>query len=245
MARVFLSAEWRSLAILNYRVPPALLTPHVPRGTELDLFDGAAYVSVVGFIFRNTKVFGFPVPGHRQFEEVNLRFYVRREVGGETRHGVTFIRELVPKRAVSVVARLRYNEPYRTVRMQSAFGLFGPAGRPLAVAYAWQPRRRREWNRLWLEPRGEAVAPTPGSEEAFITQHFWGYTRTRFGGTIEYEVKHRKWRVFSVGRSLLEGDTSDVFGDDFAEALRGPPYSAMFCSGSSVTVHRPVKLKSS
>jgi uncharacterized protein len=243
MARVFLSAEWRSLAMLNYRVPPSLLEPHVPRGTELDLFDGAAYVSVVGFLFRQTKLFGIRIPGYAQFEEVNLRFYVRRKVAGEVRHGVTFLRELVPKRAVSIVARLRYNEPYRTVRMQSAFGLIGPAGRPLAVAYGWKTRGA-EWSRLWLEPRGDALAAAPGSEEAFITQHFWGYTRTRFGGTIEYEVQHPKWRVWGVSRSVIEGDTSDVFGEQFAPILAAPPYSAMYCGGSAVTVHRPVRIKS-
>jgi uncharacterized protein YqjF (DUF2071 family) len=243
MAGVFLSAEWRSLAILNYRVSPALLKPHVPPGTELDLFDGAAYVSVVGFQFRNTKLLGIPVPRYRSFDEINLRFYVRREVDGEVRHGVTFLRELVPKRAVAILARLAYNEPYRRVSMQSAFGLMGPAGRPLAVAYAWHTRRGAAWNRVWLEPRGDALVAAPGSEEAFITQHFWGYTRTRFGGTIEYEVKHPKWRVWSVSRSLVEGDTSDVFGAPFARILKEPPHSAMYCGGSPVTVHRPTKIR--
>jgi uncharacterized protein len=240
MARVFLSAEWRSLAMLNYRVPVSLLEPHVPRGTELDLFDGAAYVSVVGFLFRNTKVLGFAVPGHQQFEEVNLRFYVRREVNGQVRHGVTFLRELVPKSAVSIIARLAYNEPYRTVRMQSALGLSGPFGAPRTVEYAWQSGPHN--NRLWLEPFDEPLSAAPGSEEAFITQHFWGYTRTRSGGTIEYEVKHPNWRVWGAARSMLEGDASNFFGSQFAAVLAQPPHSAMYCDGSPVTVHRPVNV---
>lgn len=243
MARVFLSAEWRSLAMLNYRVPPSLLAPHVPRGTELDLFDGAAYVSVVGFLFRRTKLFGIRIPGHRNFEEINLRFYVRREVGGEVRHGVTFLRELVPKPAVTIVARLAYNEPYRTLRMQSVFGLTGPARLPLSVTYGWKTHRNAEWSRLALEPRGDVLPAATGSEAAFITQHFWGYTRTRSGCTIEYEVQHPIWRVHSVARAALEGDTSRVFGDDFAAALATPPHSAMYCSGSRVTVHRPTKVR--
>lgn len=243
MARVFLSAEWRSLAMLNYRVSPSLLAPHVPRGTELDLFDGAAYISVVGFLFRNTKLFGITIPGHADFEEINLRFYVRREVGGEVRHGVTFLRELVPKPAVTLVARLAYNEPYRTVRMQSVFGLTGPGGSPLSVAYGWKTHRNAEWSRVSLEPRGEGLSPAPGSEEAFITQHFWGYTRTRSGGTIEYEVQHPIWRVQRAAHATVEGDTSGVFGDDFAAALETPSHSAMYCSGSQVSVHRPTKIR--
>ena len=242
MARVFLSAEWRSLAMLNYRVPPALLVPHVPRGTELDLFDGAAYVSVVGFLFRKTRLLGIPVPGHTDFDEVNLRFYVRREVGGEVRHGVTFLRELVPKRAIALVARLAYNEPYLTVRMRNAFGGVGPGGVPRTVEYAWQTQRGSGWKRILLEARGDGVSASPGSEEAFITQHFWGYTRTRSGGTIEYEVQHPKWDVWSVSQAELEGDTSDVFGAQFARILTGPPHSAFFCDGSPVTVHRPLRI---
>ena len=114
--RVFLTGEWRYLAMLNYRVDPALLEPFVPRGTTLDRWQGAAYVSLVGFLFRDTRVLGVPIPLHRDFEEVNLRIYVRREVGGELRRGVTFIREIVPRRAIASVARIAYNEPYVALR---------------------------------------------------------------------------------------------------------------------------------
>jgi uncharacterized protein len=242
MARVFLSAEWRSLAMLNYRVDSSVLLPRVPRGTELDLFDGAAYVSIVGFLFRKTRLLGIPVPGHTQFDEVNLRFYVRREVDGEVRHGVTFLRELVPKRAIALVARMAYNEPYLAVPMRHELGVVAPGGAPRSVEYAWRTRDASQWSRVRLEPRGEGVSASPGSEEAFITQHFWGYTRTRSGGTIEYEVQHPKWDVWSVAKSSVEGDTSDVFGDEFAAIFKSSPHSAVYCDGSAVTVHRPVRI---
>src|SRR4051812_23124769 len=83
----FLTAEWRHLLMINYVVDPAALAPLVPAGTELDLWQGRAYVSVVGFRFLNTRVLGIPVPFHRNFDEVNLRFYVRRSVNGEWRKG--------------------------------------------------------------------------------------------------------------------------------------------------------------
>src|SRR5690242_13649205 len=116
--RPFLTAEWRDLVMLNYEVPQGLLEPLVPGGVELDHWNGTLYVSVVGFLFRDTRVLGLAIPGHRTFEEVNLRFYVRREVAGEERRGVVFIRELVPRRAIATVARLLYNEPYRAVAMR-------------------------------------------------------------------------------------------------------------------------------
>jgi len=117
-SRVFLTGEWRYLAMLNYRVEPALLEPLVPCGTTLDRWQGATYVSLVGFLFRDTRVLGAPIPLHRDFEEVNLRFYVSREVDGEMRRGVTFIREIVPRLAIATVARLAYNEPYVTLPMR-------------------------------------------------------------------------------------------------------------------------------
>src|SRR5262249_46117333 len=155
------------------------------------------------------RVLGVPIPRHQSFEEVNLRFYVRREVDGRVRRGVTFIRELVPRRAVSVVARLAYNEPYRTGPMQHAFGMVVLTGLALSVEYAW--RAHGTWNRMWIAPEGDGHRPKPGSEEEFITDHSWGYTRTRFGGTNEYEVRHAPWPVWRAGRVALEGDFAQVY----------------------------------
>ena len=136
--RAFLSAEWRHLVMLNYEVPPAVLRPLVPAGTALDLWEGRALVSVVGFRFLRTRVLGVPVPFHRDFDEVNLRFYVRHVApSGEARRGVTFVRELVPRAAIALVARLAYNEPYRAVPMRSD-APNGPTEAPGRVSYGWR-----------------------------------------------------------------------------------------------------------
>src|SRR6476469_9717658 len=108
----FLTASWEHLVLLNYRCPSELLGPFVPAGTELDRWQGETLVSLVGFLSSDTRLLGVPVPFHRTFEEVNLRFYVRRAIP-EHRRAVVFIRELVPRRAVAAVARALYNEPYR------------------------------------------------------------------------------------------------------------------------------------
>ena len=227
--------------MLNYRVPRELLLPLVPPGTTLDVWHGAAYVSVVGFLFRNTRLFGCRVPFYGLFEEVNLRFYVRREAGGQIRRGVTFIRELVPRSAISIIARLAYNEPYRTVPMRHRMGMIGPAGRPVSVEYAW--RVGDEWCGMRLFPEGEPYAPEPGSEEEFITNHHWGYTPRRLGGTSEYRVRHPAWRVCRGAHGLIVGDLAGLYGDDFAEVLARAPHSAYFADGSKVAVHRPVRVR--
>jgi hypothetical protein len=105
MATTFLTAEWRKLALANYVIDPKILEKYVPKGTELDIWEGKCFVSLVGFRFLNTKVKGIKVPFHVNFDEVNLRFYVKYLDGNEWKRGVVFIKEIVPKPILSFVAR--------------------------------------------------------------------------------------------------------------------------------------------
>lgn len=235
-ARPFLTAQWRWLAMLNYEVDPALLEPLVPARTELDAWRGRCYVSVVGFLFLDTRVLGVPVPWHRDFEEVNLRFYVRRMVDGERRRGVTFVRELVPRRGIAIVARLAYNEPYRALPMAHSLVRDEQTG-SMTVEYRW--RLGAHWGAARVEAMGEARAPDAGSEEEFIAEHYWGYTAQRDGRTIEYRVEHPRWRIRDARRAALDADVEALYGPDFATVLGGPPHSAFLADGSPVAVHRP------
>lgn len=236
----FLTAEWRYLVMLNYEVPPAALSPFVPHGTVLDLWQGRALVSVVGFRFLRTRVLGVPVPFHRDFDEVNLRFYVRRELpSGEVRRGVAFIRELVPRPAIAWIARLAYNEPYQALPMRSAVPA-GPSEAPGMLRYAWC--RRGTWEHLVATAIGQPAAPAAGSEAQFITEHYWGYTPQRDGGTVEYEVAHPSWRVWDVAAPALQADVAALYGAAFAAPLAAAPCSAFVAEGSPVTVYRPRRL---
>ena len=239
MPRIFLSAEWRYLAMLNYRVVPDLVAPFVPAGTELNLWKGVAYVSVVGFLFANTRVLGVPIPFHRTFEEINLRFYVRRELGGETRRAVTFIREVVPRRAIAIVARATYNEPYLALPMRHHIRA---TSAETVVDYEW--RGTFDWTGVHLSAAGTPEPIRAGSEEEFIAELAWGYTRQRDGTTVEYEVRHPKWKVWPARTARLAGMTTDVYPPQFARILSGEPDSAFLADGSAVTVHTPVRLRS-
>jgi uncharacterized protein YqjF (DUF2071 family) len=235
--RAFLTAEWRWLAMLNYRVDPALVAPHVPRGCELDLFGGEAFVSVVGFLFDDTRLLGVPIPFHRTFEEVNLRFYVRRQVGSECRRAVTFLREFVPRQAVALIARWTYHEPYRAVPMSHAWHGAGPGRVPRRVEYRAGPIA------LAVETVGERVGLAPDSFEAFISEHYWGYTAQRDGSTVEYEVAHTPWRIATARAAALTGDVESAYGPAFAEPLSRPPHSAWLADGSAVTVFAPRRVR--
>ena len=235
-----MTAEWRYLVMLNYEVAPEVLRPLVPTGTSLDLFNGRALVSVVGFRFERTRVLGIPIPLHVDFEEVNLRFYVKRELpAGEIRRAVVFVRELVPRVAIALVARLAYNEPYLALPMRSVAPR-GPTDHPGRVAYEWFGSRR--WQHVTATAIGEPTVPAIGSEAAFVTEHYWGYTRQRDGGTVEYQVTHPAWRTWETAAPALAADVRGLYGPTFERALAKPPVSAFIADGSAVTVYQPRRL---
>ena len=240
MPKPFLTARWESLILRNYRCPPELLLPLVPRGTTLDAWDDQHLVSLVGFRFVDTRVKGIGIPGHRTFEEVNLRFYVRREMpDGTARRGVVFVRELVPRAAIAAVARVLYNEPYLAVPMDHSVQLDAAAGGSASYSWRWQGSPYS----LRASVRGPAESLTAGSEAEFITEHYWGYTRQRDGGTIEYQVEHPSWRVWSAAESEYQCPESDsLYGPAFSEILAGPPASTMVAVGSEVTVFSGVRV---
>jgi uncharacterized protein YqjF (DUF2071 family) len=240
LPRPFLTAEWRNLIMLNYVVEPDLLAPFVPAGTELDSWGGRTYLSLVGFLFADTRVLGFSIPGHRTFEEVNLRFYVRRATAGESRRGVTFIREIVPRAAIATAARIAYNEPYVALPMRHHFGEPGSGGVPATVEYGW--KLATEWAALRGNPRGDGVTPVEDSAEAFITEHYWGYTRQRNATTVEYRVDHPRWRVWPLDTPQVTGDLTTLYGSAFAKIVRDTPASAFLADGSRVTVFAPTGL---
>ena len=228
-ARPFLGAEWRMLALLNWRVDPALVAPYVPRGTELDFHAGHTFISVVGFLFRDTRLLGIPIPFHRTFEEVNLRFYIRRA----DRRAVAFIREIVPRRAIATVARAIYNEPYVALPMRHRIGV-------TEAAYSW--RHGGEWSELSVRGEGEPEPLVPGSHEEFIAEHYWGYCGQRDGGTIEYRVEHPAWRVWRSKETRLSAGAASFYPPEFAATLSRPPDSAFLADGSAVTVYRPNRI---
>jgi uncharacterized protein len=230
--RIFLTAEWRDLVMLNYEVDPELLQQHVPARTELHAFEGKTYVSLVGFCFRGTKLWGkIAVPLHTEFEEVNLRFYVRRRTAGEERRGVCFIAEIVPRLAIAWTARLVYGENYRRFAMKHRITERG-LGR--ISEYGW--RAAAQNCRMFAETAEPRTFPDEGSLEQFITEHYWGYGRQRSGGSVEYRVAHEPWRVAAASRAGFEGNPTATYGALFAEILRRRPDSAFLAEGSSVEV---------
>lgn len=226
--------------MLNYEADPAVLQKFVPAGTELDSFAGKTYISLVGFRFCRTKLLGsVPIPFHIEFEEINLRFYVKRRESNEFRRGVVFIAEIVPKRAIAYTARLFYNENY--VRRPMAHRVRINESQ-MEVEYSWQSGNVQ--CKLQARASGTPSFPSEGSLQQFITEHYWGYSRQPDGRTTEYHVAHVPWKVWNATHAGFSGDPSDLYGDELAQVLTKAPASAFIADGSPVEVFQGRTLSS-
>ncbi|CAD7797566.1 hypothetical protein CHRY9390_00190 [Chryseobacterium aquaeductus] len=225
----FLNAEWRKLAIINYEINPEVLLKYLPIGTELDFYKGKCYVSLVGFMFLNTKLLGFTIPFHRNFEEVNLRFYVKKKEGNGWKRGVVFIKEIVPKAALSFVANSIYKENYKTMQMKNSMKL---DNNEIYIKYSWKDKK---WNSVEITAESLALPMENDSEFEFITEHYWGFTK-KGNKTSEYEVCHPKWDWYLVKNHHLEVDFKTLYGKEFDCLNNKKPLSVMLAEGSEIEV---------
>ena len=209
--------------MLNFPIEPKELQEHTPRGTEIDVWEGTTYISLVAFSFLNTKVKGLAVPFYRDFEEINLRFYVRSRGPEGWRRGVVFVREVVPRQVIAAVARWLYNENYQACPTRST--VIDPSeGATGSVQYSW--KHDGHWLSIGARFSGEPSLPAENSQEEFITEHYWGYSTQRDGGTVEYQVEHPRWKVWTAFEPALRGNMVEFYGSEFAAALAAGPSSA-------------------
>jgi uncharacterized protein YqjF (DUF2071 family)/predicted DCC family thiol-disulfide oxidoreductase YuxK len=235
MALPFLTAHWRNLIVINYEIDPSLLKPLLPLGTELDLFHNTALISVIAFNFERNKVFGvIPTVPVTQFEEINLRFYVRRKIGDEIRRGVVFVKEVVPSALIAATARILYNEPYEARPMGHSFKNFDEDG---GGTLSYEMRVGNRTVSIAASTDGEHRALQTSSIEHFILEHYWGYTKQDDGTTSEYRVEHEPWRYWETIATDISGDLASLYPAVFKEALSQPPHSSFVARGSPVAVY--------
>ena len=217
----------------NYEVPPEILANRLPSGVSLDFHDGKCFVSLVAFMFLETRVLKIPVPFHVNFEEVNLRFYVKRETAEESRRGVVFVKEIVPRFAIAFVARTFYGEPYEAWKMNHS-----KAGNSLS--YGWQ---KNDFQcDVKVETGANIGVPAENSEAEFIIEHYWGYTKRGGKRTDEYRVEHPKWELFDVENYEINADFGKLYGAEFAFLNDQKPHSIFMAKGSGVSVYKGSQL---
>ncbi|GEC72397.1 hypothetical protein SAMN05443543_10845 [Flavobacterium flevense] len=234
----FLTANWNNLALINYEINPKMLSKYLPKGTEIDLWNDKCYVSLVDFMFNNTKVLGFKIPFHTNFEEVNLRFYVKRFENDEWKRGVVFIKEIVPKTAITFIANTLYKEHYQTNKMRHAVN---ENGFSRTFVYEW--KNDNKWNSIQLETKLDQSAIELNSEAEFITEHYFGYTKYDENTTFEYEVTHPRWEQFEIINYKIEVDFENNYGKDFIFFNETKPISVFLAKGSKITVENKKKIR--
>ena len=233
----FLNAEWRKLAIANYVIDTEVLKKYVPAGTEIDLWKDKCYVSLIGFMFLNTKLLGVKIPFHTNFEEVNLRFYVKRLENNTWKRGVVFIKEIVPKPALTFIANTIYKEHYETLPMKHSWE---ENNLNRTVSYLW--KKNKIWHSFTVKATLNSSEIKSYSETEFITEHYWGYAKVTDSKTNEYEVTHPKWKQYLVTHSEINVDFGAVYGTDFEFINRLKPNSVMLIEGSEITVENKTKI---
>ncbi|WDF62986.1 YqjF family protein [Flavobacterium sp. KACC 22763] len=234
----FLKAEWKNLALVNYEIDAEILEKYLPAGTEIDIWDNKCYVSLVGFMFKNTRVLGLKVPFHIDFEEVNLRFYVKRFENSEWKRGVVFIKEIVPKKAITFIANTLYQEHYETQKMRHEI-----IENHNTNTFIYQWKNDKEWNTIEIETKKDLSKIEIDSEAEFITEHYFGYTKIDKETTFEYEVTHPRWKQLEVLNHTIDIDFEKNYGNDFGFLQTQKPTSVLLAQGSKITVKNKRKLQ--
>ncbi len=215
----------------NYVADPAVLLPYLPPKTGLDFYNGKCFVSLIGFMFEETVVKGFRIPFHVNFEEINLRFYVRYNADGIWRRGAVFIKEIVPKRAISIIANLLYKEKYVTLPTKH---FYEETADEINTGYHW--KFKNEWNKLEVTAEKEGHALQENSKEAFITEHYWGYAKYNSSTTFEYAVGHPQWQIHSVKQFTVCCDFEKLYGKEFAFLNATNPDTVFLAKGSPIFI---------
>lgn len=237
MQKTFLTAEWRKLIIVNYSVDPKILLPYLPYKTELDFWNNQCYVSLVGFRFINTRLKGIAIPLHRNFEEINLRFYVRFKDGETWKRGVTFIKEIVPKSALTLIANTFYGEKYVTFPTRHDYEIKDGS---MKARYEW--KHQGAWDTIEVIASSKSLEIPPGSEEEFITEHYWGYTPINNRVSSEYQVEHPRWHTYPVMSHEITVRFGELYGIEFGMLKDSLPQSVMLAEGSAISVRGATKI---
>ena len=237
MKSYFLRTEWNNIIMANYVVPKELLLPFIPVKTELDFFEEKTFVSLVGFMFLNTRILGFSLPYHINFEELNLRFYVKYNDHGKWKRGTVFIKEIVPLFAISFFANFLYGENYSTMKMKH---FHVKKADEIETCYEW--KYKNKWNKLSASSQNKSMPMRMNSEEEFIAEHYWGYTRYNENKTYEYEVNHPRWEIFQVINYTIDCDFSGIYGPEFSFLSKAVPSSVFMAKGSEVKIHHKKSL---
>jgi uncharacterized protein YqjF (DUF2071 family) len=231
MSRTFLKASWENLIMANYEIEPSILEPYLPKGVELDFFNNKTYVSLVGFMFNKTRLFGVPIPFFGSFEEINLRFYVRKVENRKIKKGVVFINETVPFKVVALLANKLYKEHYISIPTKNTIDITEHKH----IKYEW--RVDNKWNSIAVKSDTDKYKIEQATIEEYIFERYFGFTKLSNFSSQEYKINHPKWMINKVLNTHINCDFRTMYGDAFLVLNNQKPDSVLLAEGSQVSVN--------
>lgn len=236
--KVLFKARFSELVALNFAIDPSILEPHVPKGLELDFFKNETYVSLVAMMLRDVRVLGIPIHVATGFEEINLRYYVRRKVGDKYQKGACFLRDYVSGSAAAWILGWIFKADFGRLKMKhnnSGFDMRDEGAIP-EVDYQWKVDDHV--NRIRVKARERIQRTGPDTKVGFILNHSNEYS-SRDGVTLEYAVRQPEWQVWNAAQANFTCDVKRLFGPEFVKPLSRRPASVFVTPGSEVVIYRP------
>lgn len=205
LRRSILGQRWTELAYFHWPYDPAEVQRLLPAGVVVDTFDGAAWVGLIPFEMRDVRIGGSPpVPWLGSFIEINVRTYVRDDIG---RRAVWFFSLDVPRLAIVAVARSMFALPYCWA--QTEHDVDGDHHR-YRMMRRWprsaSARADLRW-RVGAQLEGDDVSEL----DHFLTAR-WGLLTTRRGRVLHGGVHHERWPLHHVEGVSIDQDLIEAAG---------------------------------
>jgi uncharacterized protein len=235
--KTLLTAHWTNLVTATFETDKHFLQKYLPAKTELNDWNARYFMSIVAFLFEKPRLLGIPSPFYNSFEEINLRFYVRRKLNNEWRKGVVFIKEIAPYYIPAQTAKWLYRENFISVPMKHEFI---NSNKLMYRSYAC--KISKEWNYLNMESACIHTETGLGDVENFIRDHYWAYTRKGSNKTLEFQIEHPPWKIFPAIKFDMHLDTGTIYGEQFKDYFAEKPVDAFLMDGSYTKVSWPVML---
>ena len=244
---IIMGQRWTDAVFLHWRIPYAVAARFMPAGVVPDVFDGSAWVGLIGFRMQGAGLGRGPgVPYFGDFNEINVRLYSREPDG--TR-GVVFLSLDASRLAVVLAARAagipyvwsradfrgpeprvpasgerRPPHPWSGGTAPPGGPAAGPASADRSTGYSVRRFRHGARSDFSVVPSPDDVADDPLS--LHLTARFGLHSRFR-GKTLYIPNTHSPWPLLRAEVTVLEDQLVAAAGI----AVVGPPESVLFSPG--------------
>ena len=228
----FMAQKWENLLFLHWPVSKESLESTIPEDLEVDLFEGEAWLSVVGFRLSELRIKPFVQIPWKDFSELNLRTYVRDQAG---RRGVWFY-SLDSSDLLAVVgARLLYGLNYR-------YASIDHNQKNDFIEYTSETKSKRGGIKGSISSSSPAMKMVgemakAGTLNYFLLERYRFWSKQTYRGKLSSaQVRHRPYDAVCLDQADYQGELFSCQG--FAEPNEDPRL-IHYCQGFKVEASAP------